>query len=76
MFDSAGRKNFRSAISRSQAVSETTWLRAQGWALCVATALVVYSDDAPLFQQMGAETIAEVLADQSATGSIERSHNE
>ena len=63
VFDGAGRKQFRSAVTRSRFVSEATWLRARGWALCVATALVGNSDDSPLFHQMGSEIITEVLSD-------------
>jgi aminoglycoside phosphotransferase (APT) family kinase protein len=63
IFDGNGRERFRSTVDSSRAVSDATWLRARGWALCMATALATNSDDAPDFQLMGEEIITEVLSD-------------
>lgn len=62
VFDGHGRARFRDAITRSVAVDTATWIRAEGWALCLATALLTASDDSPLHRRIGEEVLTELLA--------------
>jgi aminoglycoside phosphotransferase (APT) family kinase protein len=62
VFDASGRERFRAAFARSRHVDAATWQRAEGWALCMATAVLVSSDDSPLHRRIGTETIAEILS--------------
>jgi aminoglycoside phosphotransferase (APT) family kinase protein len=63
IFDRTGRERLQTATNAQRTVTTETWLRAQGWALVLGTALVVNSDDSPTFRRMGEEIIDEVLAD-------------
>lgn len=62
VFDARGRARFRDAIDRSGAFDAATWIRAEGWALCLATALLTASDDSPVHRRIGEETLAALLA--------------
>ena len=62
VFDERGRARFRDAIDRSRDIDAATWIRAEGWALCLATALLTASDDSPVHRRIGEETLAELLA--------------
>jgi aminoglycoside phosphotransferase (APT) family kinase protein len=62
VFDASGRERFRTAIARRGDFDAATWRRAEGWALCMATAVLVSSDDSPLHRRIGTETIAEILS--------------
>lgn len=61
IFDHAGRGRFRAAVDARPEIDDATWLRAQGWALNMASAVLVSSDDSPLHRRIGEETIAELL---------------
>lgn len=62
VFDRAGRARFRAAVdAQCRWADEATWRRAEGWALCMATAMLVSSDDSPLHRRIGDETLAEIL---------------
>jgi aminoglycoside phosphotransferase (APT) family kinase protein len=40
-----------------------TWLRARGWALCMATALATHSDDNPRMLALGVHALAQLLTE-------------
>ena len=42
---------------------DALWLRAHGWALSFATALLAFSDDNPLYRTLGERTLTAVLED-------------
>ena len=62
VFDAPGRARFRDAVDRSRNIDAATWIRAKGWALCLASALLTASDDSPAHRRIGEETLAELLA--------------
>ncbi|GAA2722901.1 aminoglycoside phosphotransferase family protein [Cellulomonas aerilata] len=62
-FDAAARRVFRDRVTDLTGTDGATWVRARGWALAMATALLAHSDDDPAFALLGRETIAQVLAD-------------
>lgn len=67
-FDAAGRSAFRAHVDRSarragaRAPDPATWVRARGWALVLATAMLAHSDDDPVTAAVGRHTLTEVLA--------------
>ncbi|SDD04686.1 Predicted kinase, aminoglycoside phosphotransferase (APT) family [Sanguibacter gelidistatuariae] len=61
-FDAAGRAVFRAEVEARCAVEESTWLRARGWALIMATAMAAHSDDDPTFARLGAQALDQVLS--------------
>ena len=62
-FDGAGRRRFRDRVTRLCGTDRDTWRRARGWALVLAVALLAHSDDDPPFADLGAQALAQVLAD-------------
>lgn len=62
VFDRDGRDRFRTALGAARPGDTATWERAKGWALCLATALLMSSDDSPLHRRIGEETLAELLS--------------
>lgn len=64
-FDATGRAAFR---ARSDALADRTgadtgrWRRAAGWALVMASAMVVHGDDDPVIGGIGAHAVRELLA--------------
>ena len=62
VFDATGRGRFRTTVDSGRPTDEATWLRAEGWALCLATALLTASDDSPMHRRIGEETLAELLS--------------
>lgn len=60
-FDAAGRTRFRSLLEGRY--DGATWLRARGWALSMATAMVTASDDEPVVLAIGHHTLDQVRAD-------------
>jgi aminoglycoside phosphotransferase (APT) family kinase protein len=68
VFDATGRRGFRDRIDSARigsaaAVDEPTWVRARGWALSMATAMLDTSEDNPAIRRMGEEALTHVLAD-------------
>ncbi|MGW6131587.1 aminoglycoside phosphotransferase family protein [Cellulomonas sp. NPDC055163] len=62
-FGPEARAVLRGQLSATGRYDDATWLRARGWALCVATALVVGSDDDPHLHALGSAALHEVLDD-------------
>jgi aminoglycoside phosphotransferase (APT) family kinase protein len=62
-FDAEGRHAFRERLTGRLGTDPDTWVRARGWALVMATAVLVASDDDPLFGRLARDALAEVLAD-------------
>ncbi len=56
-FDPDGRRSF----IRELAYDDATWARARGWAVTMATALLVNSGDAPTMRRMGLHAIEQLL---------------
>lgn len=54
-----GRRRFVAALAGRY--DEATWRRGRGWALCMATAMVAHSDDAPVLAAVGREALRQVL---------------
>ena len=63
VFDGAGRAIFREIMDSLAPVDADTWTRARGWALSMATAMVLHSDDQPRIAAIGRHALREVLAD-------------
>ncbi|WP_341393865.1 aminoglycoside phosphotransferase family protein [Arthrobacter sp. G119Y2] len=63
VFDRNGRRIFREALGSRYDADPHVWGRAQGWAVCVASALLANSDDHPGMYLMGSETLMEILTD-------------
>lgn len=61
-FDAVGRARFRTLLA--DRYDEATWRRAKGWALSIATAMVVMSDDDEVIRAIGRHTLDEVLDDE------------
>jgi aminoglycoside phosphotransferase (APT) family kinase protein len=59
-FDAAGRAAFRARYDALTHTDEDTWVRARGWALNLATAVGVHSDDNPRMAAISAHALAEV----------------
>ncbi|MGO1316788.1 MAG: aminoglycoside phosphotransferase family protein [Cellulomonadaceae bacterium] len=62
-FDATGRTRFRAALAHRHPLDDPVWVRARGWALTMATALVVASDDVPAQRDLGLETVRELCTD-------------
>ena len=60
VFDATGRREF---IAASAHVDADTWVRARGWAAAIAVTLTVLSDDRPDYAALGAEIVAELVAE-------------
>ena len=59
-FDADGRRSFM----RELAYDDATWSRARGWAVIMATALLVNSADAPAMRRIGLHAVEQLLRDQ------------
>ena len=59
-FDADG----RNAFVRELAYDDATWLRARGWAVTMATALLANSGDAPAMRRIGLHAVEQLLEDQ------------
>jgi aminoglycoside phosphotransferase (APT) family kinase protein len=59
MFDAGARRRFQAALGAT--VDSDTWVRALGWALVLATAMVSNSDDNPRMFAVGGFGIRQVL---------------
>ncbi|BCB73829.1 hypothetical protein GCM10022251_13460 [Phytohabitans flavus] len=59
-FDAAGRAAFRARYDALTDIDPDTWVRARGWALNLATALGLHSDDNPRMAAISAHALAEV----------------
>jgi aminoglycoside phosphotransferase (APT) family kinase protein len=62
-FEAGGRRRFRDRLAGHSGADADTWVRARGWALVMATAVLVHSDDDPVFARLAREGLAQVLAD-------------
>lgn len=60
-FDPAGRAAFTAAYEAERTVTEHTWQRARGWALCLAVALLAHTDDEPVLGAVGRHALHQVL---------------
>nr|WP_308221735.1 phosphotransferase [Georgenia sp. EYE_87] len=58
-FETSGRRRFVAAMAGRY--DDATWRRGRGWALCMATAMVAHSDDAPVLAAVGQEALHQVL---------------
>jgi aminoglycoside phosphotransferase (APT) family kinase protein len=63
VFDQTGRTEFRGSLGSQYDADPHIWGRAQGWAVCMASALLANSDDHPGMYLMGSETLMEILTD-------------
>lgn len=63
VFDAAGRRSFRSALGTQYDGDPFVWLRARGWALCVASNLLAGAQRHPGLYLVGSETLMEILTD-------------
>ena len=63
VFDQTGRRAFRKTLGTQYDADPHVWGRAQGWAVCMASALLANSDDHPGMNLMGSETLMEILTD-------------
>ena len=59
-FDPAGRAAFRARYDALTGIGEATWVRARAWALNLATALGMQSDDNPRMAAISAHGVAQV----------------
>jgi len=57
--EAAGRRRFVAALEGRY--DDATWRRGRGWALCLATAMLAHSDDAPVLAAVGRESLRQVL---------------
>jgi aminoglycoside phosphotransferase (APT) family kinase protein len=60
-FGQEARRTFRASVTTDDA----TWMRARGWAIAMATALVVASDDHPAMHAVGVRALDAVLDDST-----------
>ena len=63
VFEPAGRRAFRSALGARYDVDPYLWLRARGWALCMASNLLAGAQRHPGLYLVGSETLMEILTD-------------
>ena len=63
VFDHTGRRAFRKSLGTQYDADPHVWGRAQGWAVCLASALLANSDDHPGMYLLGSETLMEILTD-------------
>lgn len=62
-FDADGRRAFRAELDRLTGTDADTWQRARGWALNIAGAMLLHSDDSPPLFELGRHTVAQLLAE-------------
>ena len=58
-FEADARDVFRSHLESLSSVDEATWVRAQGWAVAMASALAAHSDDNPRMRSLATHTLAQ-----------------
>ena len=63
VFEPAGRRAFRSALGPRYDADPYLWLRARGWALCMASNLLAAAPNHPGLYLVGSETLMEILTD-------------
>jgi aminoglycoside phosphotransferase (APT) family kinase protein len=63
-FDPVGRARFRTRTNDLYPTDGDTWLRARGWALILATALIAFSHNDERLIEVGHHTIEQVLIDE------------
>ncbi|MCC3297148.1 aminoglycoside phosphotransferase family protein [Arthrobacter caoxuetaonis] len=63
VFEPAGRRAFRSALGARYDADPYLWLRARGWALCMASNLLAGAQRHPGLYLVGSETLMEILTD-------------
>ena len=63
VFEPAGRRAFRSALDTRYDADPYLWLRARGWALCMASNLLAGARRHPGLYLVGSETLMEILTD-------------
>jgi len=63
VFEPAGRRAFRSALGTQYDADPAIWLRARGWALCMASNLLAGARRHPGLYLVGSETLMEILTD-------------
>jgi aminoglycoside phosphotransferase (APT) family kinase protein len=61
VLDAAGRERFRGALSGRYPADDPVWLRARGWALSIATAMLESGPENAWVHTMGEQALAEVL---------------
>ncbi|MEG3615212.1 aminoglycoside phosphotransferase family protein [Isoptericola haloaureus] len=63
-FDTAGREAFRAGLAHRYPAGDPVWVRARGWAVAMATAMVVDSSaEHDWLPPLGAAALTQVLAD-------------
>ena len=63
VFERAGRRAFRNALGSQYDADPAVWLRARGWALCMASNLLAGAHRHPGLYLVGSETLMEILTD-------------
>jgi aminoglycoside phosphotransferase (APT) family kinase protein len=63
VFDQDARAEFRASMTALTGADHDTWRRARGWALVMATAMAMHSDDNPRMAGAGLHAIEQVLID-------------
>ncbi|MER1997254.1 MAG: aminoglycoside phosphotransferase family protein [Arthrobacter sp.] len=63
VFEPAGRRAFREALGTRYDADPALWLRARGWALCMASNLLAGAQRHPGLYLVGSETLMEILTD-------------
>ena len=63
VFDAAGRHAFRTSLEGRYDADPAIWLRARGWALCMASNLLAGAQRHPELYLVGSETLMEILTD-------------
>jgi aminoglycoside phosphotransferase (APT) family kinase protein len=63
VFDQDARAEFRTRVTALTGADDDTWRRARGWALSMATAMALHSDDNPRMASAGRHTLEQVLLD-------------
>ncbi|MDO8151286.1 aminoglycoside phosphotransferase family protein [Isoptericola sp. b408] len=72
-FDDAGRAEFRRALAHRYPADDPVWVRARGWAVAMASAMVVDSSaEHAWLPPLGVESLDQVLADASAEDAASR----
>nr|WP_240629753.1 phosphotransferase [Specibacter cremeus] len=63
-FGPSGRAVFRASVDAAGRGDDALWLRAQGWAVNLATAMLAHSDDNPAMYAVGRHAVAQLLGDR------------
>ncbi|WP_427018117.1 aminoglycoside phosphotransferase family protein [Pseudarthrobacter sp. P1] len=61
-FDAPARKVFMDQVTARCGTDAASWLRARGWALNMATALLAQSDNHPPLRALGEHTVAQIVS--------------